>query len=104
MRVPEGLLAPIRTPIGSEPEKATMQLLHQTCRSRIERLNAAGVMGGSARKYREQQRLSASTRRSMSSVRQKRYADIQPPNGPISAHRLFAPRTRIAGPADSEWD
>ena len=28
--VPEGRLAPIRTPIGSEPEKATMQLLHQT--------------------------------------------------------------------------
>ena len=26
----EGRLAPIRTPIGSEPEKATMQLLHQT--------------------------------------------------------------------------
>ena len=30
MSVPEGRLAPIRTPIGSEPEKATMQLLHQT--------------------------------------------------------------------------
>ena len=28
--VPEGRLAPIRTPIGSGPEKATMQLLHQT--------------------------------------------------------------------------
>ncbi len=26
----EGRLAPIRTPIGSAPEKATMQLLHQT--------------------------------------------------------------------------
>ncbi len=43
-----GRLAPIRTPIGSEPEKATMQLLHQTCRSRIDRLNAAGVTGGSS--------------------------------------------------------
>ena len=28
--VPEGRLAPIRTPIGSAPAKATMQLLHQT--------------------------------------------------------------------------
>ena len=27
---PEARLAPIRTPIGSAPEKATMQLLHQT--------------------------------------------------------------------------
>ena len=26
----DGRLAPIDTPIGSEPEKATMQLLHQT--------------------------------------------------------------------------
>src|SRR3970282_2058918 len=75
-RVPDGRLAPIRTPIGSEPEKATMQLLHQTCRSRIDRLNAAGVMGGSSGKYGDQQRFSASTRSATSSVRQKRYADI----------------------------
>ena len=40
---PDGRLAPIRTPIGSEPENATMQLLHQTCRSRIDRLNVVGV-------------------------------------------------------------
>ena len=32
-------LAPIRTPMGSAPEKAAMQLLHQTWRSRIDRLN-----------------------------------------------------------------
>ena len=67
-----GRLAPIRTPIGSEPEKATMQLLHQTCRSRIDRLNAAGVIGGSSGKYGVQQRFSASTRSAMSSERQKR--------------------------------
>jgi hypothetical protein len=72
--VPEGRLAPIRTPIGSLPEKATMQLLHQTCRSRIDRLKAAGVMGPSSGKYGNQQRFSASTRSPMSSVRQKRYA------------------------------
>src|SRR6185503_3896704 len=76
MRVPERRLAPIRTPIGSEPEKATMQLLHQTCRSRIDRLNAAGVTGGSSGKYGAQQRFSASTSSPMSSVRQKRYDDI----------------------------
>ena len=70
MRVPEGRLAPIRTPIGSEPEKATMQLLHQTCRSRIDRLNATGVIGGSSGKCGAQQRLSASTSSVMSSVRQ----------------------------------
>ena len=28
--VPDARLAPIRTPIGSDPENATMQLLHQT--------------------------------------------------------------------------
>src|SRR3970040_1907355 len=74
-RVPDGRFAPIRTPIGSEPEKATMQLLHQICRSRIDRLNAAGVMGGSSGQYGDQQRFSASTRSAMSSERQKRYAD-----------------------------
>src|SRR5262245_47746019 len=52
-----------------------MQLLHQTWRSRIDRLNAAAVMGGSSGKYGDQQRFSASTSRPMSSVRQKRYAD-----------------------------
>src|SRR5215207_371811 len=76
MSVPDGRLAPIRTPIGSEPEKATMQLLHQTCRSRIDRLNAAGVMAGSSGKYGDQQRFSASTSSPISSVRQKRYDDI----------------------------
>ena len=75
---PRGRLAPIRTPIGSEPEKATMQLLHQTCRSRIDRLNAAGVIGGSSGKYGAQQRFSASTRRPMSSVRQKRCELLKP--------------------------
>ena len=65
-------LAPMRTPIGSEPEKATMQLLHQTCRSRIDRLKAAAVIGGSSEKYGDQQRFSAPTSSSMSSVRQKR--------------------------------
>src|SRR4030095_1895255 len=74
MKVPEGRLAPIRTPIGSEPENATIQLLHQTCRSRIDRLKAAGVIGSSSGKYGTQQRFSASTRSPMSSVRQKRYA------------------------------
>jgi hypothetical protein len=47
-----------------------MQLLHQTCRSRIDRLNAAGVIGGSSGKDGDQQRFSASTRSPMSSVRQ----------------------------------
>jgi hypothetical protein len=65
-------LAPIRTPTGSSPAKATMQLLHQTCSARIVRLNAAGVMGGSAGQYGAQQRFSASTSNAMSSVRQKR--------------------------------
>src|SRR5262245_65419109 len=74
MSVAEGRLAPIRTPIGSEPEKATIQLLHQTWRSRIDRLNEAAVAGGSSGTYGAQQRFSASTRSPMSSVRQKRYA------------------------------
>ncbi len=56
------------------PEKATMQLLHQTWRSRIDRLNATGVIGGSSGKYGDQQRFNAPTRSSMSSLRQKRYA------------------------------
>ena len=64
--------------MGSEPEKATMQLLHQTWRSRIDRLNDACVVGSSAGKCGAQQRFSASTSRPMSSVRQKRYADNQP--------------------------
>jgi len=72
MSVPEGRFAPINTPIGSEPANATMQLLHQTCRSRIDRLNAAAVIGGSAGKCGAQQRFNASTSSSMSSVRQKR--------------------------------
>src|SRR4249919_4407884 len=76
MSVPDGRLAPISTAIGAEPEKATMQLLHQTCRSRIDRLNTAGVISGSSGTYGAQQRFSASTSRPMSSVRQKRYADI----------------------------
>src|SRR5688572_28264966 len=63
----------MRTPIGSEPEKATMQLLHQTCRWRIDHLNEAGVAGGSPGKYGDQQRFSASTSSATSSVRQKRY-------------------------------
>ena len=78
MSVPEGRLAPIRTPIGSDPEKATMQLLHQTWRSRIDRLNEAGVAGSSPGKCGAQQRFSASTSRPMSSVLQKRYDDNQP--------------------------
>ncbi len=73
---PDGRLAPISTAIGAEPEKATMQLLHQTWRSRIDRLNAAGVISGSSGTYGARQRFSASTSRPMSSVRQKRYADI----------------------------
>src|ERR671912_163573 len=73
MSVPEGRLAPIRTPIGSDPENATMQLLHHTCRSRIDRLNVAAVTGGSSGKYGDQQRFSASTSSATSSVRQKRY-------------------------------
>src|SRR5829696_7049264 len=80
MSVPVGRLAPIRTPIGSDPEKATMQLLHHTWRSRIERLNAAGVMAGSSGKYGDQQRFSASTRSPMSSLRQNRYADTHTPS------------------------
>src|SRR6478752_6927493 len=88
MRVPEGRLAPIRTPIGSDPEKATMQLLHQTCMSRIDRLNAAGVVGGSSEKYGDQQRFSASTRSWMSSVRQNRYDDIVNSQLPTSNSQL----------------
>jgi hypothetical protein len=52
-----------------------MQLLHQTWRSRIDRLNVAGVTGASPGKYGDQQRFSASTRSATSSVRQKRYDD-----------------------------
>jgi hypothetical protein len=48
----------------------------QTCRSRIDRLNATGVIAGSSGKYGDQQRFSASTSSAMSSVRQKRYADM----------------------------
>src|SRR3954468_1627409 len=66
----------MRTPIGSEPEKATMQLLHQTWRSRMERLNVAAVVGPCSGKYGNQQRFSASTSSPMSSVRQNRYALI----------------------------
>jgi hypothetical protein len=50
-----------------------MQLLHQTCRSRIDRLNEAAVTGGSSGKYGDQQRFSASTSSPMSSVRQNLY-------------------------------
>ena len=75
MRVPDGRFAPISTAIGSAPAKATMQLLHQTCRSRIDRLNVSGVTAGSSGKYGDQQRFSASTRSDTSSVRQKRYDD-----------------------------
>ena len=88
MSVPEVRLAPIRTPIGSEPEKATMQLLHQTWRSRIDRLKAAAVIGGSPGTYGAQQRFSASTRRPMSSVRQNLYADKI---GPIDQCSRSAP-------------
>src|SRR6185436_17873092 len=75
MSVPEGRFAPIRTLIGSGPENATMQLLHQTWRSRIDRLNVSGVIAGSPGKYGNQQRFSASTSSDTSSVRQKRYDD-----------------------------
>src|SRR5688572_11744711 len=75
MRVPDGRLAPIRTAIGSAPANATMQLLHQTWRSRIDRLNVAAVIAASSGKYGDQQRFSASTRSETSSVRQKRYDD-----------------------------
>src|SRR5687768_14982838 len=86
MRVPEGRFAPIRTAIGSAPAKATMQLLHQTCRSRIDRLNDAGVTAGSSGKYGDQHRFSASTRSVTSSVRQKRYDDtIDPYYGSVLA-------------------
>jgi hypothetical protein len=51
-----------------------MQLLHQTWRSRIDRLNEAGVTGGSSGKHGDQQRFSASTSSPMSSERQNRYA------------------------------
>src|SRR5688572_23531828 len=86
MRVPEGRFAPIRTAIGSEPAKATMQLLHQTCRSRIDRLNEAGVTAGSSGKCGDQQRFSASTSSVTSSVRQKRYDDtIDPYYGSVLA-------------------
>src|SRR5262245_33549263 len=74
MRVPRGRFAPIRTPIGSAPANATMQLLHQTCRSRIVRLKAAGVIAGSPGKYGAQQRFNASTSSATSSERQNRYA------------------------------
>src|SRR5919107_874280 len=77
MSVPDARFAPIMTPIGSEPENATMQLLHQTCRSRIERLNAMAVIGGSPGTCGAQQRFSAFTSSAMSSVRQKRYADMR---------------------------
>ena len=60
--------------MGSAPAKATMQLLHQTCRSRIDRLKAAGVTGGSSGKCGAQQRFRASTSSPMSSVRQNLYA------------------------------
>ncbi len=75
MRVPDGRFAPISTPIGSEPENATMQLLHQTWRSRIDRLKEAGVTAGWSGRYGAQQRFSASTSSDTSSVRQKRYDD-----------------------------
>ena len=65
--------------MGSPPAKATMQLLHQTCRSRIDRLNVAAVTGGSLGKYGDQQRFSASTRSAMSSVRQNLY-ELKPPD------------------------
>jgi hypothetical protein len=48
-----------------------MQLLHHTWRSRIERLNVAGVIGGSPGTYGAQQRFSALTSSPMSSERQK---------------------------------
>ena len=79
MSVPDGRFAPISTPIGSAPEKATMQLLHQTCRSRIDRLNDAGVTAGWSGKYGDQQWFSASTSSDTSSVRQKRYDDTIDP-------------------------
>src|SRR5262245_15532038 len=96
MSVPDERLAPIRTPIGSEPEKATMQLLHQTWRSRIDRLKEAAVIGGSPGTYGAQQRFSASTRRPMSSVRQNRYALIS-----TRGARRGAPSRQSARFADS---
>src|SRR5262245_42426096 len=74
MSVPDGRLAPMRTPIGSPPAKATMQLLHQTCTSRIDRLNAAASIGGSAGCCGAQHRFNASTSSPMSSVLQNLYA------------------------------
>ena len=62
-----------------------MQLLHQTCRSRIDRLNEAGVTAGSSGKCGDQQRFSASTRSDTSSVRQKRYDDIDRVHGSVLA-------------------
>ena len=82
MSVPEGRFAPIRTAMGSGPEKATMQLLHQTWRSRIDRLNVSAVTAGSSGKYGDQQRFSASTSSDTSSVRQKRYDDTPITNDP----------------------
>ena len=49
-----------------------MQLLHQTWRSRIDRLNVAAVTAGSSGKCGDQQRFNASTSSDTSSVRQKR--------------------------------
>jgi hypothetical protein len=72
MSVADVRFAPMSTPMGSAPENATMQLLHQTCRSRIDRLNEAGVTAGSSGKYGDQHRFSASTSSATSSVRQKR--------------------------------
>ena len=79
-----------------------MQLLHQTWRSRIDRLNESGVTAGSSGKCGDQQRFSASTRSDTSSVRQKRYDDtIDPYYGSvlaIPAHRAKSARRVPAVP------
>ena len=54
-----------------------MQLLHQTCKSRIDRLNVGAVIGGSSGKYGAQHRFNAPTSSSMSSVLQKRYEEMR---------------------------
>ena len=79
MSVPEDRFAPISTAIGSGPAKATMQLLHQTWRSRIDRLNDSAVTAGSPGKCGDQQRFSASTSSDTSSVRQNLYDDTFDP-------------------------
>jgi len=89
--------------MGWAPSKAIMQLLHQTSRSRMARLNPASVTGSTASlpvparaaACGSQQALSASTRRTMSSVRQKRRRSGTPaisPRAPTTSPSAARPR------------